>query len=270
MIIRCNRERSSIRAALLSAVVVFALTAVSAIPREARAAASTPAPAKVSEVMVYSAADEFSQLIETVRDSGALVPIAESSGPGGVKWFMVRTRSGNIGWIKASDNAEARKVDDHFRTLPRDAVMVGPVSSAPEPAAKASATGAITVPVRIERAKVLVPVTFTSGFSSATGNLVVDTGAGRTLISKRLARELRLHSVDTQPSEAIGGTISADIGEVGSVKVGAAEVKNMRVSIYNRSSPLGDEGLLGFDFLSRFQVSIDSDKKVMVLTPRKP
>jgi len=26
---------------------------------------------------------------------------------------------------------------------------------------------------------------------------------------------------------------------------------------------------LGFDFLSRFQMSVDSDKQVMVLTPRK-
>jgi hypothetical protein len=270
MIIRYDRQRSFInRAALLSAVAVFALTVVSGALQEARAAASVPAPAKVSEVMVYSAADDFSQLIETVRDGGALVPIAESSGPGGMKWFMVKTRSGNIGWIKASDNAEARKVDDHFRALPRDAVMIGPAGSAPEPTTKASAAGAITIPVKLNGPRVVVPVTFVSGNSSSTGNLLVDTGASQTMISKRLAREIQLLSIDSQKRIGLGGAIQVDVGQVESVKVGDAEVKNMRVSIHDRVYDFGSEGLLGFDFLSRFQMSVDSDKQVMVLTPRK-
>jgi hypothetical protein len=269
MIIWCDRQQSFIRAALLSAVVVFALTAVCAAPRQARAAVSAPVPAKVSEVMVYSAAEEASPLVESVRDGGAFSPIAETTGPGGMKWFMVRTRSGNIGWIKASDNVEARKVDDHFRALPRDAVMIGPASSAPESATKASATGAITIPVKINGPRVVVPVTLTSGNSSSIGNLLVDTGASQTMISKRLAREIRLLSIDNQKRIGIGGSIQVDVGQVESVKVGDAEVKNMRVSIHDRVYDFGSEGLLGFDFLSRFQMSVDSDKQVMVLTPRK-
>ena len=270
MIFRCDRQQSFInRAALLSAVAVFALTVVSGALQEARAAASAPAPAKVSEVTVFSAADEFSQLIETVHDGGALAPIAESSGPGGMKWFMVKTRAGNVGWIKASDNAEARKVDDHFRAMPRDAVMIGPASSAPEPATKTSATGAITIPVKINGPRMVVPVTLTSGNSSSTGNLLVDTGASQTMISKRLAREIRLLSIDNQKRIGIGGSIQVDVGQVDSVKVGDAEVKSMRVSIHDHVYDFGSEGLLGFDFLSRFQMSVDSDKQVMVLTPRK-
>ena len=268
MKIRYDRRRYFIRAALLGAVAVLSLIAVSTAQRDARAAASA-APAKISEVMVYSAADEFSQLIETVRDGGALAPIAESSGPGEMKWFMVRTRNGNIGWIKASDNAEARKVDDHFRAQPRDAVMVGPVSSALEPAAKTSATGTISIPVKINGPRVVVPVTFVSGNSSSTGNLLVDTGASQTMISKRLAREIQLLSIDTQKRIGIGGAIQVDVGQVETVKVGDAEVKNMRVSIHDRVYDFGSEGLLGFDFLSRFQMSVDSDNQVMVLTPRK-
>jgi len=274
MIIRFDRKQSIVNhAALFGAVVFFAWTVENGAPRDARAAASAQAAAKASEVMVYMATDENSPLIETVRDGGALSPIAETTGPGGVKWFMVKTRSGNVGWIKASDNAEARRVDDHFRTLPRDPVSFGPsggsASSAPAPTTKTSATGAITIPVKIERAKVLVPVTLTSGLSSVTGNLVVDTGASQTFISKRLARDLRLHAIGNQTSEGIGSSIVADVGRVESVKVGDAEVKNMRVSIHDGSNAFGSEGLLGFDFLGRFQMSIDNDKKVMVLTPRK-
>jgi len=269
MIIWCDRQQSFIRAALLSAVVVFALTAVCAAPRQARAAVSAPAPAKVSEVMVYSAAEEASPLVETVRDGGAFSPIAETTGPGGMRWFMVRTRSGNMGWIKASDNAEARKVDDHFRALPRAAVMVGPASAAPEAATTTSATGAITIPVKILRNLVVVPVTFYNGNSSVIGNLVMDTGASQTTISKRIARELRLLSIASGRSYGIGGTVSTDVGLVEAIKVGTAGQKSMRVSVHDFSPDPSYEGLLGFDFLSRFQIAVDSEKQLLVLTPSK-
>lgn len=270
MTIPCDRQQSLINhAALLSAVAVFALTVVSGAPRDARAAASAQAPAKVSEVMVYTAADESSPLIESVRDGGALSPIAEMTGAGGVKWFMVKTRAGNVGWIKASDNAAARKIDDHFRTMPKDAISVGPASSAPEPAAKTSATGAITIPVKMIGNTVVVPVTFTNANSNVTGNLALDTGASQTVLSKRIANGLRLFSHDSQSRIGIGGSVRVDVSVVESIKVGAAEAKNMGVSIHDFSPDPRYEGLLGFDFLGRFQMSVDTEKQVMVLTPRK-
>ena len=282
MIIQCDRRQSRYhrqrvrthrsnfrRAILLSAAAVFASTFFSGAMRDGRAASSQQAPAKSSEVMVYTAADESSPLIESVRDGGALSPIAEMTGTGGAKWFMVKTRGGNIGWIKADDQAEARKIDDHFRALPKDAISVGPVSSAPESTSTTPATGAITIPVKIKGNTVVVPVTFYNGNSSVTGNLAVDTGAGQTMVSKRMARELRLLSIASQQRSGIGGTVVADVGLVESIKVGAAELKNMRVSIHDFSPDPSYEGLLGFDFLGRFQMSVDSEKQVMVLTPRK-
>jgi hypothetical protein len=119
MKIRCDRRRYFIRAALLGAVAVLSLIAVSTAQRDARAAASAPAPAKVSEVMVYSAADEFSQLIETVRDGGALAPIAESSGPGGMKWFMVRTRRWSSAGLGRATTPKQEKSTTIF-AQPRD------------------------------------------------------------------------------------------------------------------------------------------------------
>jgi predicted aspartyl protease len=67
----------------------------------------------------------------------------------------------------------------------------------------------------------------------------------------------------------IGGSVVVDVGQVESVKVGDAEVKNMRVSIHDRGYDFGSEGLLGFDFLGSFQMSVDTEKQVMVLTPLK-
>ncbi len=266
---RCDRQLLLInRAARLGAVAIFALTVGSGARRDARAAASQGASAQKSAVQVFMSADDAAPLIESVTDGGALSPVAEMTGAGGEKWFLVKTRSGNVGWIKADENSEAKRMDTHFRSLPKDAVMIGPVSSAPEPATQTSITGAVRVPIRMIGHAVVVPVTFTSGNSSVTGNLLVDTGAAQTVLSKRMASGLRLFAHDTQSRLGIGGTVRVDVSVVESIKVGAAEAKNMGVSIHDFSPDPRYEGLLGFDFLGRFQMSVDAEKQVMVLTPR--
>jgi hypothetical protein len=231
------------------------------------------------EVNVFAAADDGSSVVELVRDGSALVPIGEMTGAGGMKWFMVKTKSGNVGWIMASDAAEAKRIDDHFRALPKDSVSVGPVAAgmgsessvttAPASSTRDPASGAISIPIKMIGNSMVVPVTFSIGNSSVTGNAVVDTGASQTMVSKRMARELRLLSIAAQRRSGIGGTVLAEVGVVEAIKVGEAEVKNMQVSIHDFSHDQRYEGLLGFDFLGRFQLSVDSDKQVMVLTPRK-
>ena len=66
----------------------------------------------------------------------------------------------------------------------------------------------------------------------------------------------------------IGGVVTVDIGKVDSIKVGEAEAQNLQVSVHDFSKDPSVEGLLGFDFLGRYNMSVDSDKQVMVLTPR--
>ena len=53
------------------------------------------------------------------------------------------------------------------------------------------------------------------------------------------------------------------------MKVGGAEQKNLPISIHDFSPDPRIEGLLGFDFLGRFQMSVDNDKQIIVLTPKK-
>ncbi|HWH76707.1 MAG TPA: aspartyl protease family protein, partial [Candidatus Binatus sp.] len=92
---------------------------------------------------------------------------------------------------------------------------------------------------------------------------------GQTMVSKRMARELRLLSIASQQRSGIGGTVLAEVGVVDAIRVGEAEVKNMRVSVHDFSRDQRYEGLLGFDFLGRFQMSVDSEKQLLILTPRK-
>ncbi len=259
-----SNKRRRFRRALLWTVTVLVLTSMGGT---ARAASSSAAPGQNSATQLFAEADESSELIETVRDGSVLAPVAEMTGGGGVKWFMVKTKSGNVGWIKAGDNLAAKKIDDHFRALPKEPMIFAP-SDAADSAAKTSATGVITIPVKINGPRVLVPVTFVVGNSSVTGNFAVDTGASQTLISKRMAQELRMYASGSGERAGIGGVVTVNIGKVDSIRVGEAEAKDLQVSIHDFSKDPSVEGLLGYDFLGRYNMSVDSDKQVMVLTPR--
>jgi hypothetical protein len=259
-----SRSRWKKQVELLLSVASAALMFVS-VPF-AGAASNPPAPDNRAGVQVFASADESSLVIEVSPAGSPLSPIAEMSGAGGAKWFMVKTKSGNVGWIKADNAAEVKKIDNHFRALPRN-TLSAPAASGTTSVSSTTATGSITIPVKIHGPQVLVPVSFHNGSSTAAGHLVLDTGAMQTMISKRMARDLRLLSIDSQVRTGIGGSMVADVGVVDVVRVGNAGLRNMRVTIHDL--PFGSEGLLGFDFLGRFHMSIDSDKQEMVLTPRK-
>jgi predicted aspartyl protease len=252
-------------AIVLDVLVSFALTLFCSAAPHAHAASSQPNVAQNIEVMVFSAPDEFSTLVETVRDGESFSPMGETIGPGGLKWFMVKTRNGNVGWIKADDNPAVRKIDGHFRSLRNEAIVIGPGSAPASISSKTSAGGAIMIPVKILAGHAIVPVTFNN---SVTANLMVDTGATRTMVSKRVARDLRLSSMGSGTGYGVGGRVTVSIARVESVKVGEVEIQNMPVSIHDFSPDPSYEGLLGVDFLGRFQMSLDSAKQVMVLTPR--
>ena len=218
-------------------------------------------------VQVYASADDASAVIESVSDGRSLSPIAEMTGAGGVKWFMVKTKTGNVGWIKASDSSAA-KIDDHFRALPKDSASIGPIDAVPEATSATSRMGPITVPIKVYGTTAFVPVHFKKGNSTAAAYLALDTGAAQTVVSKRIAKDLRLSAIDSQRRWGVGGSVIADVAIVDVISVGGAALRDMPVTIHDL--PVGQvvQGLLGFDFLGRFQMSIDAEKQVMVLTPR--
>ena len=228
-------------------------------------ASSEQAPGHQSEVQVFTTPDESALLVESVKDGEPLSPMAEIRGASGVKWFMVRTKNGNVGWIKAADNNTTKKLDSHFRSLPNENSVLRS-SGMPEVASKTPANRAIAVPVRVRGSKVIVAVTFNN---SVAANLLLDTGASRTMISTRIARDLRLHSTGSGGGYGIGGYVTVSTARMESVKMGEVEMRDLPVMIHDFSPDPSYEGLLGFDFLSRFHMSLDLQKALLVLTPRK-
>jgi hypothetical protein len=249
----------------LGLTVVSLLTLCLTLSADIRAASSQQVSREESETQIFATPDESSLLVESVKDGESLSPLAEMTGTGGVKWFLVKTRNGNVGWIKAGDNNAAKRVDSHFRSLPNE-ISVIRSSSKPESAAKTPTNGAISIPVKIRGSKVIVSVLFND---SIAANLLLDTGASRTMISTRTARDLRLHSTGSGTGYGIGGYVTVSTGRIESIKIGDVEIRNMLVMVHDFSLDPSYQGLLGFDFLSQFHMSLDSQKAMLVLTPRK-
>jgi Aspartyl protease len=240
-------------------VLTFSFTAV----RDVRAASSQP-PSQKTAVPVFTTPDETSLVVESIVDGDSPSPMAEMIGAGGSKWFMVKTSNGNVGWIKAGDHDSAKKIDSHFRSLPNENSVISPTSLPPS-TSKAPAKGASAIPVKVSGSRVIVSVNFNN---STVANLLLDTGASRTMISSRLAKILRLQSIGFGKGYGIGGTVTVSTARVESVKLGEMERQNLLVMIHDFSPDPSYEGLLGFDFLSHFHLSLDLQKSLLVLTPR--
>jgi predicted aspartyl protease len=231
---------------------------------QAWAASSLQTAAEQTVAEVFTTPDESSLVIESVKDGQSLSPMAEITGAGGLKWFMVKTGTGNIGWIKAGENNTAKKIDGHFRSLPIENPVIRPASPA-ESTSNAPPKGASAIPVKVSGSKVIVSVNFNNRIGA---NLLLDTGASRTMISSRIAKMLQLQSLGSGRGHGIGGVVTVSTARVESVKLGKVERQNLLVMIHDFSPDPSYEGLLGFDFLSHFHMSLDLQKALLVLTPR--
>jgi len=117
---------------------------------------------------------------------------------------------------------------------------------------------------------ILVPVVL-NGFLEA--RVLVDTGAGITVLSGELARKLQLegvagHSI-TLKTMAID--IQAQLATLSSIQVGNLVQNNLPVAITDL--PLGEErkfdGILGMDFMNNYKIQIDNENSRILLSPGK-
>jgi predicted aspartyl protease len=86
--------------------------------------------------------------------------------------------------------------------------------------------------------------------------MIVDTGADSTLITKAMATALRLPIVGTERfGLADGSVVSMPIGRLASMSVDGAVLRNVEVAIADDM----DAGLLGHDFFGNYDVQIKRD-----------
>jgi hypothetical protein len=100
-----------------------------------------------SGVALYAQQDEETDRIATLEKGEALFPIAESVGRG--IWYMVRTKQGVIGWVRAIDVEVSSQAKDTFKEKETSSsswaartedgrTFVGTFSVAPNPTARAA------------------------------------------------------------------------------------------------------------------------------------
>ena len=104
---------------------------------------------------------------------------------------------------------------------------------------------------------------------SRTARFVVDTGASACVVSPELAADLGVRPgprAEMVPMQVVGGVTAGPRVSLASVRVGDAEVENV-AAVIHAIGP-GIDGLLGNSFLGRFTVTLDPDRRVLVLRTR--
>ena len=95
---------------------------------------------------------------------------------------------------------------------------------------------------------------------------IVDSGATRTVISRRLASELGLSSAGTVPLHSVGGESDVPAVNIASLYVGALPAKEIVAPVLDEAD-LGGEGILGIDTLAHKKVVIDLVRHSMAVEP---
>lgn len=99
--------------------------------------------------------------------------------------------------------------------------------------------------------------------------LVLDTGASQTVLTPRGAEGLTGIGADGKTGRGAGGDLRVSFARVGSLAVGGQIVRDLQVGVTELGqleSCVGDlDGVLGFDFLSRFVLTIDYRRRQLEL-----
>ncbi len=124
-----------------------------------------------------------------------------------------------------------------------------------------STKGLYSVPIKRRNGGTpVIDVTFNG---SQKFEMLLDTGASGTLITRSMARALQIPIVGAgQFTLADGRTIVMPLGQLNSISIQGARVNNVKVAIANDAA----DGLLGHDFLGNYDIKIKRD--VIELYPR--
>jgi predicted aspartyl protease len=103
-------------------------------------------------------------------------------------------------------------------------------------------------------------------------NLIVDTGAQRSVVSPRVAQRLNLGPpLRMQTLVGVGQSPPVPVVRLDQLRVGASTVRGLEVFVYDLPALLAADGLVGLDFLRRFRVTFDFDAAMLILRePRQP
>ncbi|MFH1701645.1 MAG: retroviral-like aspartic protease family protein [Candidatus Zixiibacteriota bacterium] len=111
-------------------------------------------------------------------------------------------------------------------------------------------------------------------------DFILDSGAGSSLLSQGTVQALGLEPFGALPARGVGGLNNITIVEIDSINIENLTLKYNRIGVYNSEPKTGNlfagiDGILGYDFISRFPLKIDFDRDILTayhkdLAPRNP
>jgi predicted aspartyl protease len=93
-------------------------------------------------------------------------------------------------------------------------------------------------------------------------DFILDTGAGTSLLSSDLAKQLEVKVIGSKEGQSAGGKVSVSLAKVDSLAVGEIELHDVDVGIVDLAQ-IGKtvgakiDGDLGYNFLKRFRITLD-------------
>jgi predicted aspartyl protease len=104
--------------------------------------------------------------------------------------------------------------------------------------------------------------------------LLLDTGAGKTIIRPQLAQLAGIEPGREAPLAQItvagGGQLSVPLVRAGTLSINEAAVLAIEIGVYEVVPDLPDvDGILGSDYLSHFTVTIDRQNGTLLLVPMR-
>jgi len=99
-------------------------------------------------------------------------------------------------------------------------------------------------------------------------DFIFDTGAGTSLLSTELAKQLEVKIIGAKEGQSAGGKVSVSLAKVDSLAVGATRLPNVDVGIVDLShigKTVGAriDGDLGYNFIKHFRITINYRKLEM-------
>jgi len=98
---------------------------------------------------------------------------------------------------------------------------------------------------------------------------LLDTGANNTLLSTGIADTLKIARGRRGTLVTAGGSVDVTVRVLSKLKVGTAQLENIEIAVgdFDLMKTLKVDGVLGSDYLRRFNVAIDYDSKVVDIAP---
>ena len=223
--------------------------------------AATPAPAYREGINLASSAYHLSQTAISPDDWTLIAG----------RWQQAANQMKQVG--AGDDNYEVaqQKIADYARNAAQANAMVAnlqalayaPLAPLPPQAAAPRSKVAIAVtstPASAQQVRVPIvrrlygtPVVRVTFNGVKTYEMILDTGASRTLITRQMANDLGIVATESMiAATASESAVTFEIGQMRSISLGAITLADARVSIGDSVSI----GLLGNDFLSGYDVTI--------------